>query len=192
MPVIADVNSHARMPRLEDGIAGVSRSEVELLPESRSDLRDVVLAVFTEILPIGVDDCSGVEIKAGHLLFIHGNNNHHLVLGRDLLHQLRGWTVGHALGHLVPFLILFGAEVGTVKELLKTENLHLLLRSLFNQFQVFVDHGFLDLSHAVIWAKGIMSLNKAAADNSRHIYLGLGMLKKLNITTLGRLANSTK
>jgi len=56
-------------------------------------------------------------------------------------------------------LILLGAEVWAIEKFLQAEHLHLLLCSLFDQLEMFVDHRLLDLSQAVIWTKGIVSLN---------------------------------
>src|SRR5438270_5667551 len=192
MPVIADVNAHASVASLEDRISGVTRSEVKLLPESWSDLRNVVLAIFAEILSVRIDHRSRVEIETGHLFFVNRDDNHHLVFGRDLLHQFRGWAIGHALRHLIPLLILFRAKVRAVEEFLKTEYLHLLLRGLLDELQVLVDHGFLDLSQAVIWAKRIARLNEAAADNSRHYLPRVRKFQEAEYTTRCRLANSRK
>src|SRR5215813_8481403 len=44
--VVADVDPDARVGRVEGRITKIARLEIELLPESRRDVRDVVLAVF--------------------------------------------------------------------------------------------------------------------------------------------------
>src|SRR5690242_21087315 len=62
--VIADVYANLRVPRLEHRIAEVARPKVELLPESRRAVRDVILPVFAEIRTVGVDDRRGVVIHA--------------------------------------------------------------------------------------------------------------------------------
>jgi hypothetical protein len=87
-------------------------------------VRDVVLAVLAEILAVGVDDGGGVEVQARHLLFIDRDHDHHLVLGRDLLHQLGGRSIGNALGQVVPANVLLGAEIRTVEKFLEAEHLH--------------------------------------------------------------------
>jgi len=71
-----------------------------------------VLAVFAEIAAVGVDDCRGVEVDAGHLDLVDRDDEHHLVLFRELLHQRDRGAVRDALGQLVPASLLFGAEVG--------------------------------------------------------------------------------
>jgi hypothetical protein len=78
-------------------------------------VRDVVLAVFAQIFAVGVDDRGGVEVEAGHLLFVDRDHDHHAVFGGDLLHQLRGGSVGNALGQVVPADVLLGAEIRTVE-----------------------------------------------------------------------------
>src|SRR3989442_14734326 len=54
LAIVTDVHGDAAEARLEDGIAGVARCEIELFPEARMDVRDVVLAVFAEVAAVGV------------------------------------------------------------------------------------------------------------------------------------------
>ena len=51
MAVVADVDADSAEARLENGIAGVARREIKFLPEARMAVRDVMLAIFAEILP---------------------------------------------------------------------------------------------------------------------------------------------
>src|SRR5438046_1217686 len=60
MAVVADVDADLGVRRLENGVAEVAGAEVELLPETGSDVRDVVLAVLAEVLAVGVDHGGGV------------------------------------------------------------------------------------------------------------------------------------
>src|SRR5215469_4528594 len=141
MPVVADVNANPGVAGLKTGIASVAGCEVKLLPKSRSYLRNMVLPVFPKVSSVGINNSRRIEIQTRHLLFVHGNNNHHLLLG---------------------------AEIRPVKKFLKTQDLHFLLCSLLNQLEVLVDHRLLDLGHTVIRTKRIVGLNKATADASRH------------------------
>jgi len=56
---VADVDADPPSARIEDGVSLVPGGEVEFLPEPRGAVRDVVLAVATELLPVLVDDRSG-------------------------------------------------------------------------------------------------------------------------------------
>src|SRR5215813_4353888 len=181
MAVVADVDPNPSIARLEDEITRIARREIELLPESRSHLRNVMLPVFPEIGSVGVDNRGSVEVQACHLFFVYRNDDNHLVLRGALLHQLRRWTVWNALSHLVPLLVLLSAEIRTVKKFLKTQDLHLLLRSLLDQLQVLVDHRLLDLGKAVIGAKWIVGLDEATADSSGHSLPRIQNYRKLTI-----------
>ena len=86
MPIITNVNTDAGVARVENGITGISRREVKLFPETRVAMRNVVLAVFAQIMAISVDDRGGVVINAGHVHFVDGHNENHLVLFRQFLH----------------------------------------------------------------------------------------------------------
>src|SRR5215207_5498607 len=57
--VVADVHADLAHGGVEHREAEVPRAEVELLPEPLH-LRDVVLAVLAEVLPVGVEDSRGV------------------------------------------------------------------------------------------------------------------------------------
>src|SRR6185437_9141802 len=74
MTVVADVDADARMARLENGIARVAGSEIKFLPKAGVAMRDVVLAVFSEVAAVGVDDGGGIVVKAGHLDFVNGHD----------------------------------------------------------------------------------------------------------------------
>src|ERR1700733_9683865 len=118
MTVVANINAHPREFRIENNVSGIPRREIELLPESRSNLRNVVLPVFPQVFAIRVDYCCGVEEEAGHLALVNRNNHHHSVFLGQLFHALGGWTVGNRFGELVPSDLLLGAKVWAVKKLL--------------------------------------------------------------------------
>src|SRR6185503_10106073 len=55
MTVIADVDADLAVLGLEYRIAQIAGTKIELLPESRQAMRDVVLAVLAQVAAIGVD-----------------------------------------------------------------------------------------------------------------------------------------
>src|SRR5262249_54304032 len=67
MAVVADVDPNPSITSLEDEIARIARREIKLLPESRSNLRNVMLPVFPEVGSVSVDHRRCVEVQAGHL-----------------------------------------------------------------------------------------------------------------------------
>src|SRR5690349_15855120 len=70
MTVIADVYTHVRITSLEDRIPEVAGAEVELLPEARRTMRDMVLTIFAEVSAVGVDDGGGVVVDPGAVLLV--------------------------------------------------------------------------------------------------------------------------
>src|SRR5260370_11146434 len=85
--VVTNVDADAGVTRLEDGVAGVSGSEIKLFPEARVTMGNVVLAVFAEVATIGIDDGGGVEVDAAHFDFVDRYNSNHL---ESLSHVLHG------------------------------------------------------------------------------------------------------
>src|SRR5580765_6637897 len=168
MAVIADINAHARVLRLKHWISKVARSEVELLPKSGMAMRNVMLAILSEITTVRVDDRSRVEVHTRHVLFINGSDDYHLVFRRNLPHKLRGWPIWHAFCQFVPSCILLGAKIGSIKEFLQAKDLRLLACCLFDQLQVLVDHRFPDLIERTIRAERVAGLNQGATDDARH------------------------
>ena len=168
MPVVTDVNANPGILRFKDRITQIARGKVELFPEARMAVRDVVLSVFSKIAAIGVDHRRSVEIQSRHLLFINRNYDHHAMFGRDFLHQLSCGTIRHALGKLIPTRVLFRAKVRTIKEFLQTQDLCPLFRRLINQLQMLVDHRLFDLRQRVLGAEFVFGLDQAAADNPGH------------------------
>src|SRR5580704_13060800 len=169
MAVVANINADSRKFRIENNVSGVARREIELLPESWSNLRNVVLAVFPEIFAIRVDYCSGVEEKAGHLAFVNRNNDHHPVFLGQLFHALGGRTVGNRLGELVPSDLLLSAKVGAVEKLLEAKNLSLLLGGSFDQFLRLFQHLLADVLDGVFLGRPLaVSLNESTAHQPSH------------------------
>src|SRR5208283_124447 len=58
--IVADVDADPGVARLEHRIAEVARREVELLPEARVAVGNMVLAVLAQVAAVGVDDGGGV------------------------------------------------------------------------------------------------------------------------------------
>src|SRR5713101_6077249 len=168
--VVADVNANAGITSLEDGIAGVSGREIKLFPEARVAMRNVVLAVFAEIAAAGVNDRGGVEIDAGHVDFVDGHDEHHLVFLRELLHQRNRGAAGNLLGKLIPAGLLLGAEIWTVEKLLQAEDLHFLLGRAGNQALVLGDHFLLDFGKRELFRGPLtLGLNQAAVNDTGHV-----------------------
>src|SRR3954452_20802363 len=124
MAVVADVDADLRVGRLENGVAEVAGAEVELLPETGSNVRDVILAVLAEVGAVGVDDGGGVVVNAGFFFLVQRHDDDHAVLFRVLLHQLRGRTVGDFLDRVVPARALLGAEIRAGENLLHAQHLN--------------------------------------------------------------------
>src|SRR5258708_22436527 len=169
VPVVADVHAHAAVARLKHRISRVAGREVKLLPKTRMAMRNVVLAVFSEVASVGINHGRGVEIDAGHFHFVHRNHQHHAVTPRQTLHALDRRPFGNALGEFVPARLLLGAEIRTVEKFLQAENLHLALGGVANQTLVLGDHLFLDLSQRELFRRPFTArLNQATTDYTRH------------------------
>src|SRR5882724_13534032 len=168
MAVVTDIDSDARELCIEDRIAGISGSEVKLLPESGMHVRNMVLPVLAQVSAVRVDDRRGIEIKAGHLLFVHRNDHCHAVLGGNPLHQFGGGAVWDAFGQFVPANILLRAKIGSVEKFLKAKHADFFLGSLLDQLEVLLDHGLFDLRQRMIAAKRVARLDQATANDSRH------------------------
>src|SRR4051812_22335804 len=110
MPVIANVNAYAPDGRVETRIAEIARPKVEFLPKAWIHVRDMRLSIRAEELPVGIDHSGGIIVDAGLLFLINGNDQHHSVLLRDVLHQLDGRAIRDLFNGLVPTCLLLGAE----------------------------------------------------------------------------------
>src|SRR5579871_6086428 len=168
MPVVADINSNPCILRFKYGISQVAGREIELLPKSGMAVGDVMLAIFSEVAPVGIDYRGSVEIHARHMFFVNGNDHDHFVFGCDFLHQLGRWAVGYALGQFIPASILFRAKIRSIEKFLQTENLRFLSRGLLDQLHVFVDHRLPDLLEGALGAKRVAGLNQGATDIAGH------------------------
>src|SRR6185503_8253761 len=124
VPVVADVDADVGILRLEHGIPEIPGPEVELLPEARRAVWDMVLAILAEVRAVGVDDGGGVVVHARRFFLVERHDDHHLVLLREVLHQPRRGPVRDVLRRLVPSRRLLGAEVGAGEDLLHAEYLN--------------------------------------------------------------------
>src|SRR6266705_150474 len=169
MAIVTDVNADAGVTRLENGVACVSGGEIKFLPEARVTVGNVVLAVLAEVAAVSVNDRSGVEVDAGHLHFVNGNDKNHLVFFGQLLHERDGGPVGDALGQLIPAGLLFRAEVRAVEKLLKPQDLHFFLRGIGDQALVLGNHFFLDVRQRILFRRPLtLGLNQATTNHARH------------------------
>src|SRR5262245_33598138 len=123
MPVVTDVDADFADTSLENRIPQISRSKVELLPETGRAVRDVHLAKFAQVAAPGVDGGCCVVVNPGEILFVHGHNQNDVVPPCKLTHQPSRRSVWDALRQLVPSRLLLGAEVWTVEQLLQADNL---------------------------------------------------------------------
>ena len=142
VPVVADVHPDLADRRLEDRVAAVTGTEVELLPEPL-DLRDVLLAVLAEVGAVGVDDGRRVVVQPGLLDLVHREHEHHPELLGHRLEPLRRRPVGDRLGVPVVLGVLHLAEVRAVEQLLEAHHLCPLSGGLPGRVLVLVDHRFL-------------------------------------------------
>ena len=124
MPVVADVDADPADRGVEHRVAEVARAEVELLPELRQ-VRDVVLAVLAEQRAVGVDDRGGVVVLALVLdLVDRQHDDQAQFLGQRL--EPLGRRAGDRLDVGVVLLVLDGAEVRAVEQLLEADDLRAL------------------------------------------------------------------
>src|SRR5580658_4919057 len=98
MAIVANVDANPRVFWFENRVPKIAGGEVKLLPETGMAVRDVVLAVFSQIAAVGIDHGGGVEIHPRHLLFVNRNHDHHAMFRRELLHQAHRRTIRDSLG----------------------------------------------------------------------------------------------
>jgi hypothetical protein len=168
VPVIADVDADARVGRVERRIAQIARLEIELLPESRRHVRDVVLAVFAKVFAVGVNHRRRVVIDAGDLFLVDRNDQYHPMFARDILHQFHCPPVGDLFDRFVPSRLLFGAEIRRGEDLLHAQNLHTLFGRRFDHAEMFLDVDPLDLFDRRVSWRGVLRLNQTAFDCALH------------------------
>src|SRR6476661_826514 len=173
MTVVTDVHAHVRITSLEDRIPEVAGPEVELLPEARRTMREVVLAVFAEVRAVRVDDGGGVVVDPGAILLVQRDDDDHLVLLRDVLHEARGGSIGNALHRVVPSRALLGAEVRAGEDLLHAQDLDALASGLLDEAHVFREVRFADGLELLGGAAGVAGLDQTALYDSWHGGVGV-------------------
>src|ERR1051325_3762270 len=166
--VVADVDADRADLGLEHRIAEVAGAEVELLPETGGDVRDVILAIFAEVRAVGVDHGGGVVVDAGRLLLIDRHHDDHVEAARVLLHQLRRRPVGDLLDRVVPARVLLGAEVRPGEDLLEADDLHTFLCSLLDVLQRALGLRFADLVDRLARIDRECGLNQTCFDDAGH------------------------
>src|SRR5687767_4140039 len=167
MPVVTDVDADARERGIEARVTKISGPEVKLLPETRIYVRNVVLAIFAEILTVGVDHRRSVVVNAGDLLLVNRNDNHHAVYLGNFLHQPHGWTIRNSFHSFIPSRLLFGTEVRRGENFLHADDLHALLRRLLEKLQVFFDIQAFDLFDRSISRRCVRTLNQSTFNRAR-------------------------
>src|SRR5438067_5030935 len=87
---------------VENRVAGVAGAEIEFLPETGRNMRDVGFAVFAEIRAVVVNDGGGVVINPLLLTFVDRNDEHDPVLAGEVAHELDGGAARDLFGRVVP------------------------------------------------------------------------------------------
>src|ERR1700759_3422108 len=141
VPLVADVDADLADCGVEHRVAEVAGPEVVLLPEP-VDLRDVVLAVLAEVAAVGVADGGGVVVDALLLDLVDRDDQDHVQLAGQVLHEAGGGAAGHLLGPAVPLRVLDLAEVRAVEQLLQAGDLGALAGRLAQGVNGVLDHGF--------------------------------------------------
>ena len=132
-------------------------------------MRNVVLAVFAEVAAVGVNDGGGIEVDPGHLHFVDGDDEDHLIFLGESLHERDGWSVRDALSQFVPASLLLSAEVRAIEKLLETEDLHFFLGGVGDQALVLGDHFLLDVGERKLFRRPFtLRLNQATANRAGH------------------------
>jgi len=106
-------------------------------------VRDVVLAVLSQVGAVGVNHGSRVVEEASHLLLIHGEHHHHVEFSREFLETLGRWAVRNRLGIVVVLDVLHLAEVRAIEQLLKTDHLRTCVSGFSGVLLMKLDHRFL-------------------------------------------------
>lgn len=112
-------------------------------------MRDVVLAILSEVSTIRIKDGRCVVKYPRLFFFKNGDDDHHLILLRIRCHPFYR-RAGDGFGGAVPFGILSRAEIGGIENLLQTKDLYALLPRCLNIRDVLLQHGFLDFFQAAL------------------------------------------
>src|SRR5215813_9476267 len=166
--VITNVNTDFRELRLENGITEIAGPEIKLFPKAGRAMRNVVLAIFSEILSVGIDNGCGVVVNALEILLVNRDDQSHTVFFCNLAHHLNGRAVRNFFHHAIPPRGLFGTEVRTCEDFLQAQDLRTLRGGFFDQLQMLFDRIALDLFERFFSGSGASSLNEGTSNNARH------------------------
>ena len=136
--VVTDVDADLADRGVEDRVAAVAGTEVELFPEP-VHVRDVLLAVLTEVGAVGVEHRCGVVEEAGSGVFVDRQHHDHVQFLGQGLEALDDGT-GDCFGVLVELRVLHLAEVGAVEQLLEADDLCALLGCFAGVLLMLDDH----------------------------------------------------
>jgi len=128
----------------------------------------VMLAVFSQIFSISINHSSGVIKNACHFFFVHRNNNNHVVLFCQLLHEFGGGAIRDFFNHIVPPRFLLGTKIRTVEQFLQTQDLYLFLRRFFDQYHMLFEHGLFNLIDRIFSRTIKRCLYQSSPYNSCH------------------------
>src|SRR4051812_13194167 len=168
MAVVTNVNADLSRGGIEDRISEVAWPEIELLPETWSHVRDVVLAVLAQVLAVRIDHRGRVVVDAGDLLFINRDHHHHAMPLRDRLHGLNSGAIRNPLDHVVPARLLLGAKVRTVEQFLEAQHLYAPASGFIDQRQMLVEHPLLDVVGRALEGDVCLDLNQSATYDPPH------------------------
>ena len=168
MSVIADINANLHEPKIEDRIPKIARTKIELLPKARRNMRNVCLAILADEVAVLVDHRGSVVINSLALDLIDWHNQRQPKLFRKRLHELNGRPIRHWFGEVVPANRLLSAKVRPVENLLQTNDLRAIGRSLANHRDMLVEHRLLDRSQAALRRSFILRLDQRTSHDSRH------------------------
>ena len=139
MAVVTDVHANFADCSIKNWVATIARLEIELLPETLG-LRNVLLAVLTEVLAIGINHRGSVVVHTSLGDFVHRQHHDHACFFSDALETLSRRAIGDVLGIAVVLDILHLTKVRAVKEFLETDDLGTLLGRIVTSSFVLVNH----------------------------------------------------
>lgn len=111
MTTEADIDANAAKSSFEHWMTSVSLEIVSRLIEI-ADARNVILAMFADVVSVIADDDSGVPdcVSMSGITFQDGGNDDHIVLTGLLLDEESGSSIFGILSEIEPRLFLSGAE----------------------------------------------------------------------------------
>ena len=146
---------------------------------------DVVFAIFSQILSIGINYRRCVVVDAGVFLLVYWHDQDHAQSFGCLTHQLSRLAIRNSLRHVVPASILFGAEVGAVKQLLQTNHLTFFPGGPLQKPHMLFDHGLLDLIQRSSPFMSDAGLDQSTSHNSCHCSVSLALKSGNDLPPVG-------